>query len=308
MRRIPGVVLRVFPFVLLFVWLSAFSAVASGQTTKPKLTIDEFFNSVDFKDVKLSPDGDAVVIATERADWEQQIFRRELWLYRIAGSAGTLVPLTESGRDGDPQWSPDGQWIAFVREAKSGGKGNAASGAGDNDTDSGTDSDEEPAQLYLISPSGGEAFAVTSGSQKVHAFAWSPDSKMLYFATREPWSKQQTDEHSKAWKDVIQYRGDERGDVMYRISLEEVLARRAAAGTRETPEAEKDSNSTPGAVAIARSRLRVQQMVVARDGKRLAFLTSPVSERQEKMEDVEIYLVDLAAVNRAAMAGTASAA
>ena len=58
------------------------STLAHAQTAKPKLTLDEFFNSVSFPSVKVSPDGNSVVIETERADWEQQIFRKELWLYR----------------------------------------------------------------------------------------------------------------------------------------------------------------------------------------------------------------------------------
>ena len=34
-------------------------------------------------------------------------------------------------------------------------------------------------------------------------------------------------------------------------------------------------------------------MTIARDGKRLAFVTASVSERQEKVEQIEIYLVNL---------------
>ena len=267
-----------------------FSAALAGQTAKPELTLDEFFNSVSFDAVKVSPDGQSVAISTERADWEQQIFRKELWLYRIEGTGGTLVQLTEGGHDTDPEWSPDGRWIAFLSERKiAGGKD---SDAGETVGDSG--SDKESAQLYLISPSGGEAFALTSGSEEVHAFAWAADSKAIYFATRQPWSKDQTDDHKKEWKDTLRYRGDERGDVIFRIGLDEALARHVAAGSREAPDAEKDSNTTPGAVVVARSDLRVEQMSMARDGKRLAFLSNSVSQRQEKVEAIELYLVNLA--------------
>jgi dipeptidyl aminopeptidase/acylaminoacyl peptidase len=266
---------------------------AVGQTTKPKLTLDEFFNSVSFDSVKVSPDGNSVVIASERADWEQRIFRKELWLYRISGTSGTLVQLTQSGRDKDPQWSPDGQWVAFLSERKV-EKGKDDEAGGDSDTE------KEGARLYLISPHGGEAFAVTSSSEEVHAFAWGTDAKALYFATRQPWSKEQTDEHKKEWKDVIQYREDERGDVIFRLGLDEALARHAAAGSKEVPDSEKDSNVTPGAVAIAHSDLRLEQMAIARDGKRLAFVTSSVSERQEKVDQIEIYLVSLSAGGEAA--------
>ena len=44
------------------------STLAQAQTAKPKLTLDEFFNSVSFTAVKVSPDGNSVVIGTEKAD------------------------------------------------------------------------------------------------------------------------------------------------------------------------------------------------------------------------------------------------
>src|SRR5208337_4260643 len=185
------------------------SIFAYAQTAKPKLTLDEFFNSVSFPAVKVSPDGNAVVIATEKADWDQQIFRKELWLYRTAAGGGSLVQLTQSGHDGSPQWSPDGQWIAFLSARKVGeGKAGEAAEANDNDNDNDKekDKDKDSAHLFLISPNGGEAFAITSGGEAVHAFAWSADSKAIYFATRQPWTKQQDDDHKKEWKDVIRYR------------------------------------------------------------------------------------------------------
>jgi dipeptidyl aminopeptidase/acylaminoacyl peptidase len=274
----------------------AINAFLNGQT-KPKLTLDDFFNWVEIKDVKISPDGNSVLIATERADWEQQIFRDELWLYRISRAAGTnnsdnssaLVQLTQSGRDKDAQWSPDGRWIAFLSERKgANGKGD---GSGEEESDD--DKGKEDAQIYLIPANGGEAFAVTSGREEVHAFGWAADSKAIYFATREPWSKQQTDDHKKDWKDVVRYRGDERGDVIFRIGLDDALARHAALGAREVPDAEKDSNRTLGATAVAGTALRIDHLCVSPDGRRLAFLSNSVSQRQEAADEVEIYLVGL---------------
>jgi len=273
---------------MLLLSLVSASILAHAQTAKPKLTLDEFFNSVSFPAVKVSPDGNSVVIATEKADWDQQIFRKELWLYRTAG--GSLTQLTQSGHDSAPQWSPDGQWIAFLSERK---VADAKDGDAGDGKDKDKDKEKDVAQLFLISPSGGEAFAITSGEDEVHAFAWSRDSKAIAFATRQPWTKQQNDDHKKDWKDVIRYRGDERGDVIFRITLDEVLARHAALGSKEIPDAEKDSGATPGAVAIARTPLRVEQMTISHDGSRLAFVTSSVSERQEKVEDIELYLVNL---------------
>jgi dipeptidyl aminopeptidase/acylaminoacyl peptidase len=268
------------------------SIFAQNQPAKPKLMLDEFFNSVGFDAVRVSPDGNSVVIATEKADWEQQIFRKELWLYRTAASS--LTQLTQSGHDSSPQWSPDGQWIAFLSERKAGDAKDADAGDGKEKDGSDKDKDKDVAQLFLISPNGGEAFAITSGEEEVHAFAWSSDSKAIVFATRQPWIKQQNDDHKKDWKDVIRYRGDERGDVIFRLNLGEALSRHAALGSKELPDEEKDSGATPGAIAIAHTPLRVDQIAISRDGQRLAFVTGPVSERQEKVEEIELYLVNLA--------------
>src|ERR1700751_2982280 len=147
-------------------------ALAVLAQNKPKLTLDEFFNSVSFGGLEMSPDGNSVVIETERADWDQQIFRHDLWLYRDDATGGSLIQLTQSGHDSEPKWSPDGKWIAFVSERKT-----AADKGGDSDSDADSDSkDEGTSQIYLISPNGGEAFPITQGAEDVHAYAWSADS------------------------------------------------------------------------------------------------------------------------------------
>jgi Tol biopolymer transport system component len=165
-----------------------FAMAADGSNPKPKLTLDEFFNSVSFDAVRPSPDGHSIVIAIERPDWDQNIFRKELWIYRDDGrGGGSLSLLTQSGHDTAPEWSPDGRWVAFLSDRKM-----SASKESDSEDDSdSTSKEKEVTQIYLISPAGGEAFPVTEGDEEVHAFAWSPDSKMLYFATRTPWAKAQ---------------------------------------------------------------------------------------------------------------------
>src|SRR5207302_342666 len=158
---------------------------------KPRLTLDEFFNAVSFRTVEVSPDGKSVVIATARPDWDQQIFRGDLWLYR--DDAKTLIQLTQSGHDSEPRWSPDGKWIAFLSDRKT--------EAGKSPESESESKDESVSQIYLISANGGEAVRVTQGEEDVHSFSWSADSQKIYFATRQPWSKAQKDDYKQQWKD-----------------------------------------------------------------------------------------------------------
>ena len=275
---------------VLAVTLLLICVLTLNAQTKPKLTLDDFFNSVSFPSVEISPDGNAVVIVTERADWDLQIFRSDLWLYHDDGKSGSPIPLTQSGHDSDPKWSPDGKWIAFLSDRKSG-----TQKSDDSDSDS---KDDSVSQIYLISPHGGEGFAITQGEEEVHDFAWSADSKSIYFSTRQPWTKTQKDDYKRDWKDVVQYRTAERGDTIFALDLATALSRHAAdPETIEKKEGrpEPEPDVTPGTRPIATSSLRVDHMVASPDGRRLAFLSNAVNQREEKYEDVELYLVDLAA-------------
>jgi len=274
------------------IFLSLNSAKASD---KPQITIDEFFNSVAFDSVKLSPDGNAAVFVTDRADWDQKIFRTDLWLYRIEEpGAGSLIPLTQSGHERHPEWSPDGRWIAFISERKTPTRKNTDWNEDSEDDES---REDETAHLYLISPTGGEAMQLTRGEEEIHAFAWSSDAKTLYFATRQPWTKEQKDHYRKEWKDVRQYRAAERGDTIFSLDLADAVARETARPSQASDDSENTSDVTPGSHAVAQTPWRVNGMDVSPDGQRLAFLTESISERQESISEFEIYSISLAAAS-----------
>lgn len=296
---------------------STFLAFADN---KPKLTLDEFFNSVSYTSVAISPDGNSVVIATERADWDQNIFRHDLWLYRDDAKTGSLIQpsliqLTQSGHDTEPKWSPDGRWIAFLSERKSsfekdsdldddkGRKKDKSDKKGKKDDDKG-----DVAHIYVISPSGGEAILLTTGEEEVHTFSWSADSRTIYFATRNPWTKAQKDDYKKQWKNVVQYRTAERGDTIFALDIAAALADHTAAPAKEKEkektDSEKEPDLTPGARILATSSLRADDMITSPDGSKLAFLTNAINQRQEKNEDVEIYEIDVAQPPSAANAGS----
>ena len=92
--------------------LACVPAVAQGA--KDAITLDEFMNATEIKEVKLSPDGSAAVMATISSDWQHNRFRSDLWIWKE--KTGQSIPLTRSGHAGSPQWSPDGKYIAFLSD------------------------------------------------------------------------------------------------------------------------------------------------------------------------------------------------
>jgi len=238
-----------------------FLLLPTAHAQKPPLTLDEFFNAVYFQSVQISPDGHAVVVETLRADWSANRFRNDLWLYRD-DNGGSLVQLTQSGHDSSPQWSPDGRWIAFL-----------------------SDREKNVEQVYVLSASGGEAFPVTFGDEQIHAFAWSEDSRRLYFATRTPWTKTQKDAYAEEWKDVVRFREEERGDTVFSADLTSPVAKNRSGKRARMPVSEK----------LTTLPYRVQQMTASPDGRFLAITTDSPSHRFESHEPYGIYVADLPA-------------
>jgi len=268
-----------------------FAQAPAAAASKPRISFDEFFNGTDITDVNISPDGHAVLIGTSRPDWEQEVNRREIWLWT---EGGQLRQLTRSGHDSNADWSPDGKWIAFNSDRKqTSEKGDAPS------------ADDTSTQIYVISTAGGEAFPVTSGEEEVHAFTWATDSSALYFATTQPLSKEQKEALKKQWHDVNRWHEAERGDQIFRIKLTDALANLAAAGSKAEAAAAENAKSsdkdaakeqpfTPGAQPIASSKYKLKSLIASPDGKLLAFNTDSISSRVEDDASFEIYTVETA--------------
>jgi len=110
---------------------------------------------------RIAPDGAFAVFATSRPDLAADRNVGQIW--RVDLPEGTPRRLTRGVADTQPQVSPDGRSVAFVR--------------GDAD---GT------AQVFLVPASGGEPVQVTDARGGVGAYAWSPDGARIAFAARVP--------------------------------------------------------------------------------------------------------------------------
>ena len=268
-------------------------AAAHAQAAKPAITLDEFLNVTEITDASLSPDGTAVVIATESPDWKASTFRHDLWLWTAAAG---LRPLTHSGSEDEPQWSPDGKWIAFISDRPLSSEDDA-----DDDSDSKSD------RLWLMPVAGGEALPLFSEKLDVHTFAWAADGTALYYAVTAPQTQDEEDAQKKEWKDVIRWREQHRGDVLVRQAIAPAIARAldvpppAPKADKEKPEKGKKKKKSddaddapklpPGAETIAKNAISIGEVAPSPDGKSVAFATEPVHKRIENPADYELFLV-----------------
>jgi dipeptidyl aminopeptidase/acylaminoacyl peptidase len=130
----------------------ATALVAAQQSLTPEQALDR--RGVGERGgIGFSPDGTRVVFSVAEPP-KGTTRARAIWLYDLAASRARQ--LTFSGKnDSSPQWSPDGESIAFLSDR------------------------DGQAQLYRLSMRGGEAETLTDGKEAVRAFRWSPDGSRI---------------------------------------------------------------------------------------------------------------------------------
>ena len=129
-----------------------------------RITVEELWKVERVSQPTLSPDGAQACVSLSAYDMAENKARSSLWVLSAFGGAPRRLT-TAGEKDGEPSWSPDGQWIAFVA------KRSGSDGAKD---------DEEP-QIYVIAPDGGEARRVTAMPTGTFGIKWFPDSRRIAF-------------------------------------------------------------------------------------------------------------------------------
>jgi dipeptidyl aminopeptidase/acylaminoacyl peptidase len=139
------------------------AAAAQGAPAAQRpITIDDHFQIREVEGPKLSPDAQWVAYTVKTPSLKEDNSEQRIWMVPFAG--GEAVPLTAEGvSSGNPRWSPDGKYLAFL-SARQEGK----------------------TQVWLLNRIGGEAQRLTETPQDVDTFEWSPDSKRLCLILRDP--------------------------------------------------------------------------------------------------------------------------
>jgi len=108
----------------------------------------------------VSPDGECIAFVVETIDLDKNETISRIWL----SARGGATAITNGPRDRNPQWSPDGHWLAFT------------SRRGDEDHES---------TVHVLPVDGpGEVRTVATMPDGAGDLAWSPDGRWLGFTSR----------------------------------------------------------------------------------------------------------------------------
>ncbi len=124
-------------------------------------------------DIAISPDGEWVAYRVGTTNVEKDETSSDLFMVSWDGSTRIQLTHTEDSGEGQPRFSPDGKYLAFI----------AARSDGNSDED---DDPKGKSQVWLLNRSGGEAQRLTEVPGGVSSFEWSPDSTRLVLVSRDP--------------------------------------------------------------------------------------------------------------------------
>lgn len=128
------------------------------HAAKRAFSIEDLYRFRHVDNLHLSPDGRLIVVTIATYDLGKAKRASHIWLEDADGANPRQFTFGDAN-DTSPIFSPDGKWIAFIRE------------------NSGED------QLYVIAVNGGGARKLTDVSTGVADPVWSPDGKSIAFSS-----------------------------------------------------------------------------------------------------------------------------
>lgn len=130
--------------------------VQAQSAKKHPLTVEDMWKVRRPGKPALSPDGKWVAVELTTYSMKDNDSSSELWLLSTDGQSQRQLT-NRGGKVSSPVWSPDGKQIAFVFSAK-----------------------EQPGQIFVIDPKGGEARQLTKLPMAPAGLKWPADGKSIY--------------------------------------------------------------------------------------------------------------------------------
>jgi dipeptidyl aminopeptidase/acylaminoacyl peptidase len=220
----------------------------------------------------LAPDGSFAVVSRLAPDLGSDEYTGHLWRLATDGSAPP-VPLTRGHRDTDPQVSPDGRWVAFLRAEPKG----------------------RP-QLHLVEAAGGEPVRLTDLPLGAQGARFSPDGTRLAFVARVPDEGRYTPEVEAGAErprhiTALPYRNDGVGFTRDKRRQLFVVAVPAAPETRSVvPVATSEASDGDRVRQVTHGDVDVEQAVWFPDGRHVLAVAARHAARDEDLRGDAVVL------------------
>jgi dipeptidyl aminopeptidase/acylaminoacyl peptidase len=192
-----------------------FSPLMIWAQTKTYWSPEQCMKMKNISGLNISPDGKKVLYAVRRATMagDHSEYVNQVFLCNADGT--NTIQLTQGDKNNaNPKWSPDGKYIAFVSNR------------------------DDKNNLYIISPSGGEAEKITDVKTGVNNYEWSSDGKMICFIMTDA----QSDEDEKKKKEKNDWYFNDEVILQNRIYLVS-LVENDSAGKRKITKLTKDNRN-----------------------------------------------------------------
>jgi dipeptidyl aminopeptidase/acylaminoacyl peptidase len=143
----------------------ASAGIASAQSGKRPLSLDDLGRLKEVRDPQCAPDGKSVAFVVSQIDVkEDKPGSAHIWTVGIDGQNERQIT-SSTDSESSPRFSPDGKYLSFTSSRPGKAKGN---------------------QVWLLDRSGGEAFQLTELKGRLQGYEWSPDSKKLALTIGDP--------------------------------------------------------------------------------------------------------------------------
>lgn len=136
------------------------------KNQKPALSREDLANLQVPHDFHISPDGKHVLYAVRSYTKQHEHATSSIWMAEVGKENSAKQFTSGLAHDEQPQWSPDGTYIAFKSDRGKAGKASA---------------------IYLISTTGGEAYPITpaENQRQIASYQWSQNGKFIAYTSAD---------------------------------------------------------------------------------------------------------------------------